>query len=78
MLEKRTEKIEYIPPYDALKTYEKIIADSAKSFLRSNQGRKEDPLHGPRDAKGGKDPGRHRRGREKGDHRKGDDRGRLA
>lgn len=40
MLEKRTEKIEYIPPYDALKTYEKIIADSAKSFLRSNQGRK--------------------------------------
>ena len=40
MLEKRTEKIEYIPPYDALKTYEKIIGDSAKSFLRSNQGRK--------------------------------------
>ena len=40
MLEKRTEKIEYIPPYDALKTYEKIIADSAKNFLRSNQGRK--------------------------------------
>lgn len=40
MLEKRTEKIEYIPPYDAIKTYEKIIADSAKSFLRSNQGRK--------------------------------------
>lgn len=40
MLEKRTEKIEYIPPYDALKTYEKIIADSAKSLLRSNQGRK--------------------------------------
>lgn len=40
MLEKRTEKIEYIPPYAALKTYEKIIADSAKSFLRSNQGRK--------------------------------------
>ena len=40
MLEKRTEKIEYIPPYDALKTYEKITADSAKSFLRSNQGRK--------------------------------------
>ena len=40
MLEKRTEKIEYIPPYDALKTYEKIIADSAKSFLRSKQGRK--------------------------------------
>lgn len=40
MLEKRTEKIEYIPPYDALKTYEKIIADSAKSFLRPNQGRK--------------------------------------
>ena len=40
MLEKRTEKIEYIPPYDALKTYEKIIADSAKSFLKSNQGRK--------------------------------------
>ena len=39
MLEKRTEKIEYTPPYDALKTYEKIIADSAKSFLRSNQGR---------------------------------------
>ena len=40
MLEKRTEKIEYIPPYNALKTYEKIIADSAKSFLRFNQGRK--------------------------------------
>ncbi len=40
MLEKRTEKIEYIPPYEALQTYEKIIAESAKSFLRTSDGKK--------------------------------------
>lgn len=34
MLEKRTEEIEYLPPYEAMMTYQKILTDSAKDFLK--------------------------------------------
>lgn len=39
MIEDRTEDIDYLVPYDALKTYEKILIDSFSDFLRTPKGK---------------------------------------
>lgn len=38
-IEKRSKKIEYTPPYETLQIYDRLIAYSAKRFLKTDEGK---------------------------------------
>lgn len=40
MIEERTEDIEYLVPYEALKTYKEIVIQSFTDFLRTSKGKR--------------------------------------
>ena len=39
MHEDRTEDVEYLPPYEAMKAYEKYLIDTFNDFLRTPKGK---------------------------------------